>query len=74
MYRLLFPPNLIPDNHPAMLHLYQSNRLELLADMMLSVKNKHPLPNPLATEHIVVQSQGMRRHIHQFWARHLGVD
>ena len=74
MYRLLFPPNLIPDNHPAMLHPYQSNRLELLADVMLSVKNKHPLPNPLATEHIVVQSQGMRRHIHQFWARHLGVD
>ena len=56
-----------------MLHLYQSNRLESLADMMLSVQNEHPLPNPLATEHIVVQSQGMRRYIHQFWARHLGI-
>ena len=69
-----FPTQPIPDNHLAMLHLYQSNRLESLADMMLSVQNEHPLPNPLATEHIVVQSQGMRRHIHQFWARHLGVD
>ena len=57
-----------------MLHLYQSNRLESLADMMLSVQNKRPLPNPLATEHIVVQSQGMHRYIHQFWARHLGID
>lgn len=56
-----------------MLHLYQSNRLESLADMMLSVQNEHLLPNPLATEHIVVQSQGMRRYIHQFWARHLGI-
>ena len=56
-----------------MLHLYQSNRLESLADMMLSVQNERPLPNPLATEHIVVQSQGMRRYIHQFWARHLGI-
>ena len=41
---------------PIMLHLYQSNRLESLADMMLSVQNERPLPNPLATEHIVVQS------------------
>ena len=72
MCRLLFPPNPIPDT-PIMLHLYQSNRLESLADMMLSVQNEHPLPNPLATEHIVVQSQGMRRYIHQFWARHLGI-
>ena len=37
------------------------------------IPDKH-LPNPLATEHLVVQSQGMRRHIHQFWARHLGID
>ena len=74
MCRLLFPPTPIPDTPPAMLHPYQSNRLELLADVMLSVKNKHPLPNLLAAGHIVVQSQSMRRHIHQFWARHLGID
>lgn len=56
-----------------MLHLYQSNRLEQLAHMMLALQANQPLASPLHTEHIVVQSQGMRRYITQYLAQHQGI-
>lgn len=56
-----------------MLYLYQSNRLEDLAQMMLQVQRAEPLSHPLATEQIMVQSQGMRRYITQYWAQHTGI-
>ncbi|WP_027009674.1 exodeoxyribonuclease V subunit gamma [Conchiformibius kuhniae] len=56
-----------------MLHLYQSNRLEYLAELMAAVTANDPLHNPLAAEEIVVQSQGMRRYLEHFLARKHGV-
>ena len=55
-----------------MLHLYQSNRLEDLAELLWKIHESSPLSDPLQEEEILVQSQGMRRYIHQFWAR-LGI-
>ncbi|SSY70755.1 exodeoxyribonuclease V subunit gamma [Alysiella crassa] len=56
-----------------MLHLYQSNRLEDLADMLATLHQVAPLQSPLAPEQIVVQSQGMRRFINQFLAKKQGI-
>ncbi len=53
-----------------MLHLYQSNQLENLAQMMLNLHQSQPLSHPLQAEYILVQSQGMRRYINQYWAQH----
>lgn len=56
-----------------MLHLYQSNKLEYLADLMGKIQQVQPLSNPMAAEEIVVQSQGMRRFISQYLAKNQGV-
>lgn len=53
-----------------MLHLYQSNRLEDLATLLLAVKTQQPPGKPLAAEEIIVQSQGMRR----FLSRHIAAE
>ena len=57
-----------------MLYLYQSNRLEYLAEMLCAVWGAQPLDDPFATEEVVVQSQGMRRFLSRFAARRLGVS
>lgn len=56
-----------------MLHLYQSNKLEYLADLMAKIQQVQPLNNPMAAEEIVVQSQGMRRFISQYLAENQGI-
>lgn len=56
-----------------MLHLYQSNKLEYLADLMAKIQQIQPLNNPMAAEEIVVQSQGMRRFISQYLAKNQGI-
>ena len=44
------------------LHLYTSNRMEILAEQLARVI-RTPLPTPLTPEIIVVQSRGMERWI-----------
>lgn len=56
-----------------MLHLYQSNRLEDLAAMMVKLQTIQPLSSPLQSEEVVVQSQGMRRYVNQYLARTTGI-
>ncbi|MDK4688498.1 exodeoxyribonuclease V subunit gamma [Kingella negevensis] len=56
-----------------MLHLYQSNRLEDLAELLTQLHTTAPLSNPFASEQIIVQSQGMRRYISQYLAQHTGI-
>ena len=56
-----------------MLHLYQSNRLEDIAQMLAHIQQIAPLESPFAAEEIVVQSQGMRRYISQYLARETGI-
>ncbi|MDO4696222.1 MAG: exodeoxyribonuclease V subunit gamma [Neisseria sp.] len=56
-----------------MLHLYQSNRLESLAGMLNAVHRLRPPAEPLASEHIMVQSQGMRRYLNRFLAEQNGI-
>ncbi len=56
-----------------MLHLYQSNRLEDIAQMLARIQQIAPLESPFAAEEIVVQSQGMRRYISQYLARETGI-
>ncbi|ULJ60738.1 exodeoxyribonuclease V subunit gamma [Wielerella bovis] len=56
-----------------MLYLYQSNRLENLAQMLATLHTSAPIANPFAPEHIIVQSQGMRRFISQYLAQHTGI-
>ncbi|MBR6877140.1 MAG: exodeoxyribonuclease V subunit gamma, partial [Neisseriaceae bacterium] len=56
-----------------MLYLYQSNRLETLAQMMMQVQQTSPLSSPMLPEQVVIQSQGMRRYIEQFLAKHQGI-
>ena len=56
-----------------MLHLYQSNRLEDIAQMLAHIQQIAPLESPFAAEEIVVQSQGMRRYISQYLAREMGI-
>ena len=57
----------------AMLNLYQSNRLEDLAAMMHKVQQSRPLPQALAAEEVMVQSQGMRRFIARYLAQQDGI-
>ena len=56
-----------------MLHLYQSNRLEDIAQILARIQQVAPLESPFAAEEIVVQSQGMRRYISQYLARETGI-
>ena len=56
-----------------MLHLYQSNRLEDLAEMLATLHAVQPVSSSFATEQIVVQSQGMRRFINQYLAKKQGI-
>ena len=54
------------------LHLYTSNRLELLAEALARVTRK-PLPDPFQAEAVVVQSLGMERWLKQRLARYHGI-
>ena len=56
-----------------MLHLYQSNRLEDLAELLWKIQESSPLSNPLQEEEILVQSQGMRRFIEHSLAKSGGI-
>ena len=56
-----------------MLHLYQSNRLEDLAELLWKIQESSPLSNPLQEEEILVQSQGMRRFIEHALAKSGGI-
>lgn len=56
-----------------MLYLYQSNRLEHLAHMLATLHTAAPLTDWFTPEHIIVQSQGMRRFISQFLAQQTGI-
>lgn len=56
-----------------MLYLYQSNRLEYLAQSLAAVQQQSPLQNLWQAQAIVVQSQGMRRYLNQFLAREHGI-
>ena len=56
-----------------MFYLYQSDRLEALAEMCARIHQASPLDSVLAQEEVVVQSQGMRRYLNVFFARKLGV-
>ena len=55
-----------------MFYLYQSDRLEALAEMCAHIHQALPLDSVLAQEEVVVQSQGMRRYLNVFFARKLG--
>jgi exodeoxyribonuclease V gamma subunit len=55
-----------------MLHIYTSNRLERLAQLLVALI-KTPLPNPLEKEIIVVQSRGMERWLSMTLAEHFGI-
>lgn len=56
-----------------MIYLYQSNRLEYLAEIMAKIQLLQPLPDALSKEEIIVQSQGMRRFITRFLAKENGI-
>ena len=56
-----------------MFYLFQSDRLESLAEMCARIHQASPLDSVLAQEEVVVQSQGMRRYLNVFFARELGV-
>ena len=49
-----------------MFYLYQSDRLEALAEMCAHIHQALPLDAVLAQEEVVVQSQGMRRYLNVF--------
>ena len=49
-----------------MFYLYQSDRLEALAEMCAHIHQALPLDAVLAQEEVVVQSQGMRRYLKLF--------
>ncbi|MDA8092802.1 MAG: exodeoxyribonuclease V subunit gamma [Betaproteobacteria bacterium] len=55
-----------------MLHLYQSNRIEILGELLTAVITE-PLESVLAPEGIVVQNEGMGRWITLFVAKRLGI-
>lgn len=57
-----------------MLHLYQSNRLEHLAALMVKIQSVNPPKNPIATQKIIINSQGMRRYISQYLAKEQGIS
>ena len=54
-------------------HLYQSNRLEDLAELLWKIQESSPLSDPLQEEEILVQSQGMRRFIEHALAKSGGI-
>lgn len=56
-----------------MFYLYQSNRLESLAELFAKIQQVQPLQDALAAEEIVVQSQGMRRYLSNHLAQANGV-
>jgi exodeoxyribonuclease V gamma subunit len=55
------------------LHIYTSNRMEILAEQLAQIV-RTPLPSPLAPEIIVVQSQGMERWIAMQLAEFNGIS
>ena len=56
-----------------MLYLYQSNRLEFLAETAVALMTHAPLADAFAPEQLVVQSQGMRRYLHHYLAERSGI-
>lgn len=56
-----------------MIHLYQSNRLESLAEMMATIRRLKPLQSWLDEEEIIVQSKGMRRYLMRYLAQKDGI-
>lgn len=56
-----------------MLHLYQSNRLEILTETAVALMQHAPLQGAFAPEEIVVQSQGMRRYLNHYLAERSGI-
>lgn len=44
----------------SLFHIYSSNRQEILLDHLVEIL-RSPLPNPMATEYIMVQHQGIQR-------------
>ncbi len=57
----------------AMLHLYQSNRLETLGTLLATVQQAAPLSDPFAAETVLVQSRGMGRWITLDLAKKAGI-
>ncbi|MGL6071965.1 exodeoxyribonuclease V subunit gamma, partial [Craterilacuibacter sp.] len=57
----------------AMLHLYQSNRLETLGTLLATVQQAAPLSDPFAAETVLVQSRGMGRWITLALAKSTGM-
>lgn len=55
-----------------MLHLFQSNRIETLAELLAEVLAR-PLDSPFQPETVMVQSQGMERWLELYLARRLTV-
>lgn len=55
-----------------MLHLYQSHRIETLADLLVAVLGVPPA-DPLAPETVIVQAKGMGRWLTLRLAQHFGV-
>ncbi len=56
-----------------MLHLYQSNRLEFLAETAVALMQTSPPASAFAPEEIIVQSQGMRRYLNHYLAERSGI-
>ncbi|MBH5328195.1 exodeoxyribonuclease V subunit gamma [Eikenella sp. S3360] len=56
-----------------MLHLYQSNRLEFLAETAVALMQASPPASAFAPEEIIVQSQGMRRYLNHYLAERSGI-
>ncbi|UCD89658.1 MAG: exodeoxyribonuclease V subunit gamma [Desulfobacterales bacterium] len=54
------------------LNIYTSNRMEVLAEILARIV-KEPLPSPLLSEVVVVQSRGMARWVSMELARHNGI-
>ena len=56
-----------------MLHLYQSNRLEHLFELLSAVLRSQPLASPFEPEIVIVQSKGMGRWLNFRLAREQGI-
>jgi exodeoxyribonuclease V gamma subunit len=54
------------------MRIYRSNRAERLIDALAAVL-REPLHDPLAAEHVVVQSRGMERWLSMQISQHLGI-
>lgn len=55
-----------------MLHVHRSNRADALAAALADALNRSPLPDPMATEQVAVQSRGMERWLSHQLAERLG--